>query len=101
MPDVLIAEDIRGNAVDALSSRFEVTFQPDLWRDPGALATQLAEFRALIVRNQTKVDAALLRSAKRLVVIGRAGVGLDNVDVAAATRAGAIVTRSEERRVGK
>ena len=97
MPDVLIAEDIRGNAVDALSSRFEVTFQPDLWRDPGALATQLAEFRALIVRNQTKVDAALLRSAKRLVVIGRAGVGLDNVDVAAATRAGAIVTYTPDQ----
>src|ERR1017187_4024364 len=97
MPDVLIAEDIRGNAVDALSSRFEVTFQPELWRDPGGLAAQLAEFRALIVRNQTTVDAALLRFAKRLIVIGRAGVGLDNIDIAAATQAGAIVTYTPDQ----
>jgi len=97
MPDVLIAEDIRGNAVDALSPRFEVVFQPDLWRDPKALATQLVGFRALIIRNQTKVDAALLRPAKRLAVIGRAGVGLDNVDLAATTRAGVIVTSTPEQ----
>jgi D-3-phosphoglycerate dehydrogenase len=97
MPDVLIAEDIRGNAVDALSSRFDVVFRPDLWSDPEALDGQLAEFRALIVRNQTKVDAALLRSAKRLVVVGRAGVGLDNIDVAAAAQAGVIVTSTPDQ----
>jgi D-3-phosphoglycerate dehydrogenase len=97
MPDVLIAEDIRGNGVDALSARFDVSFQPDLWRDPVRLATQLGEARALIVRNQTTVDAALLRSAKKLLVIGRAGVGLDNVDVAAATRAGTVVTYTPDQ----
>ncbi|MHB1701606.1 MAG: hydroxyacid dehydrogenase [Acidobacteriaceae bacterium] len=97
MPDVLITEDIRGSAVDALASRFEVVFQPDLWRDPAALAAQLAKFRALIIRNQTKVDAALLRSAKRLEVIGRAGVGLDNVDLDAAAQAGLIVTSTPEQ----
>jgi D-3-phosphoglycerate dehydrogenase / 2-oxoglutarate reductase len=97
MPDVLIAEDIRGNAVDALSLRFDVAFRPDLWSDPEALNSQVAEFRALIIRNQTKVDAALLRSAKRLVVIGRAGVGLDNVDMAAAAEAGVIVTSTPDQ----
>ena len=61
MPDVLITEDIRGKAVDSLSSRFEVVFQPDLWRKPQELAEQLTEFRALISRNQTKVDANLLQ----------------------------------------
>jgi len=97
MPDVLIAEDIRGSAVDALSSRFDVVFQPELWSDPKALNSQLADFRALIIRNQTKVDAELLRSGKKLAVIGRAGVGLDNVDVAAATQAGVIVTSTPDQ----
>lgn len=97
MPDVLITEDIRGTAVDALSSRFDVVSQSDLWRDPEALALRLAEFRALIIRNQTKVDASLLRSAKKLAVIGRAGVGLDNVDVAAAVQAGVIVTSTPDQ----
>ena len=41
MPDVLISEDIRGSAVDALSSRFEVVSQSDLWRDPEALEIRL------------------------------------------------------------
>jgi D-3-phosphoglycerate dehydrogenase len=97
MPDVLICEDIRGSAVDALSSRFEVVSDSDLWRDPEALAICLADFRALIIRNQTKVDAELLRSAKKLAVIGRAGVGLDNVDVAAAMQAGVIVTSTPDQ----
>lgn len=97
MPDVLIAEDIRGHAVDALASRFDVVSQPDLWRQPEELATQIADFRALIVRNQTQVNAQLLQAAKRLIVVGRAGVGLDNVDVAAATQAGVIVTSTPEQ----
>ena len=97
MPDVLICEDIRGSAVDALCSRFDVVSQSDLWRDPEALAIRLTEFRALIIRNQTKVDAALLRSAKKLAVIGRAGVGLDNIDVAAALEAGVIVTSTPDQ----
>jgi D-3-phosphoglycerate dehydrogenase len=88
MPDILISENIRGAAVDALSSRFEVEILPDLWKDPAELLKRVADVRALIVRNQTQVNAEVFAVAKKLVVVGRAGVGLDNVDVVAATKAG-------------
>ena len=83
MPDVLISENIAGNAVDALATRFEVIAKPELWRDPQALAEQITCVRALIIRNQTQITAELLRSAHKLLVVGRAGAGLDNVDVSA------------------
>jgi len=88
MPDILISENIRGAAVDALASRFEVETLPDLWKDPAELLKRVADVRALIVRNQTQVNAEMFAAAKKLVVVGRAGVGLDNVDVDAATKAG-------------
>ena len=88
MPDILISENIRGAAVDALSSRFEVEILPDLWKDPAELLKRVVDVRALIVRNQTQVNAEVFAAAKKLVVVGRAGVGLDNVDVVAATKAG-------------
>jgi len=88
MPDILISENIRGAAVYALSSRFEVEILPDLWKDPAELLKRVVDVRALIVRNQTQVNAEVFAAAKKLVVVGRAGVGLDNVDVVAATKAG-------------
>jgi D-3-phosphoglycerate dehydrogenase len=97
MPDILISENIRGSAVDSLAKRFEVVTSPDLWRDPKALASHLAETRALIIRNQTKITSDLLRSAKKLSVIGRAGVGLDNVDLNACLEAGVTVTSTPEQ----
>lgn len=97
MSDILISENIRGAAVDALSARFDVTFLPELWKDPEELLKRTGNFRALIVRNQTQVTAALLESAKNLIVVGRAGVGLDNVDVAAATQAGILITSTPEQ----
>ena len=97
MRDILISENIRGAAVDALSTRFDVSCLPDLWKDPNALATQIAEFRALIVRNQTRVTSALLAAAPNLKVIGRAGVGLDNVDVDYATKAGILITYTPDQ----
>jgi D-3-phosphoglycerate dehydrogenase len=97
MPDILIAENLRGAACDALRARFDVTFMPDLWKDPAKLLGCIPEFRALLVRNQTNVNAELIAAAKKLVVIGRAGVGLDNVDVAAATKAGVLVTSTPDQ----
>jgi D-3-phosphoglycerate dehydrogenase len=97
MCNILISENISGAAVDALSSQFEVTSLPELWRDPAELSRRIGDFRALIVRNQTQVTASLLRNAKRLIVVGRAGVGLDNVDVAAATEAGILVTSTPDQ----
>lgn len=97
MPDILISEDIRGSAVDSLTKRFDVVKMPDLWRDPAALAREIANVRGLIIRNQTQITADLLGQAKDLIVLGRAGVGLDNVDVKACEKAGVIVTSTPEQ----
>jgi D-3-phosphoglycerate dehydrogenase len=97
MPDILISENIDGLAIDALKSKFQVKRLPDVWKDPGALASQIKDFRALIVRNQTRVTRELLAAASHLVVIGRAGVGLDNIDVDAASKAGVIITHAPEQ----
>lgn len=91
MPEIVISENIQGAAVDALRDHFNVLVQPDLWKDPAQLAEKVKDCRALIVRNQTQVNAALLAAAPELLVIGRAGVGLDNVDVKAAEQAGVVI----------
>lgn len=92
MRDILISENIQGAAVEALRTRFDVEYLPDLWKDPVTLKAKIVEFRALMVRNQTPVTAELIEAAPDLMVIGRAGVGLDNVDIAAAREAGIVVT---------
>jgi D-3-phosphoglycerate dehydrogenase / 2-oxoglutarate reductase len=97
MPDILISENIRGLAVDHLASRFDTTFLPELWKDPTELSKHIGNFRALIIRNQTQVTKELLAVARNLVVVGRAGAGLDNVDVAAATQAGILVTSTPDQ----
>jgi D-3-phosphoglycerate dehydrogenase / 2-oxoglutarate reductase len=97
MSDVLITESLRGKAVDALASRFKVALLPDLWKDPVELLRVIGDYRAIIIRNQTRIDEAILKAAKKLVVIGRAGVGLNNVDVAAATRAKILVTSTPDQ----
>jgi len=95
--DVLITENIRGEATQRIAQRFDVTFLPDLWKDSAELLRRIPEFRALIVRNQTRVDRALLDAAAKLVVVGRAGVGLDNVDVKAATDLNILVTSTPDQ----
>ncbi len=92
MPDILVSENVQGAAVDALRSRFKVLIQPDLWKDPALLAEKVKGCRALIVRNQTPVTAAFIDAAPDLLVIGRAGVGLDNVDYKHAEQAGIVVS---------
>ena len=97
MPDILIAETLGGAAVDALSSRFEVVSMPDLWKRPLELLECVGDFRGLIVRNQSQITREVLQAAKKMVVIGRAGVGLDNIDVAAATEAGILITSTPDQ----
>lgn len=90
--DILISENITGASVDALKSKFKVAFEPNLWKDQKALTEAIASARTIIVRNNTNVDAALLRAAKNLIAVGRAGVGLDNIDMRAAAELGIVVT---------
>ena len=81
MPRVVISEFMDAPAVASLSSRFDVRYRPDLVDQPQALALELAEADGWIVRNRTQVRGALLAAAVRVRVIGRLGVGLDNIDV--------------------
>jgi D-3-phosphoglycerate dehydrogenase / 2-oxoglutarate reductase len=90
-PKVLIADSISQRGVDELSrdGAIDVSVQTDL--KPAALIELISDFDALIVRSQTKVNAEVINAGKRLRVIGRAGVGVDNVDVETATRRGIVV----------
>lgn len=74
------------------TSGLPVALDSTLWNNPTRLQALLAEAEALIVRNQTRVTAQLLDAAPRLRVIGRLGVGLDNIDLAAARKRNVIVT---------
>lgn len=89
--DVLVVEDVWGPAFDRLAEAVTVSYQPDLWADRGRLLAEAGGARSLVVRNRTEVDAALLDAAPDLQVVARAGVGLDNVDVAGATARDVVV----------
>ena len=90
-PKVLIADSISPRGVDELSrdGALEVSFQTGLTESE--LVKIIPEFSALVVRSQTKVTAQILNAGAQLRVVGRAGVGVDNVDVETATRRGIIV----------
>lgn len=91
MADLVIAETMEQAVVDQLASRFRLTYDPGLVDDRARLLATLADARGLIVRNRTQVDEALLAAAPGLTVVGRLGVGLDNIDTAACARRGVAV----------
>lgn len=86
MADVVISEFMDQTAVDALARDFEVLYDPSLVDNPERLGVALGDAAALIVRNRTRVDESLLHRAPRLRVVGRLGVGLDNIDLDACKR---------------
>jgi D-3-phosphoglycerate dehydrogenase / 2-oxoglutarate reductase len=92
MTSVLVTEEIAQAGVDLLRGHFEVDVE--LNPRPDQLAERIGAYDALIVRSATSVSAGLLEHAANLKVIGRAGTGVDNVDVAAATRRGIIVANA-------
>jgi (S)-sulfolactate dehydrogenase len=83
MTDIVITEFMDEAAVDALKARYTVHHDPELFGKPDELAKLVADIPALIVRNQTQVRGPILDAAKKLKVVGRLGVGLDNIDMAA------------------
>jgi D-3-phosphoglycerate dehydrogenase len=97
MSDILITENITGEEMDALRRRFDSHFDPDLWKRPETLLEMIPNFRALIARNQTRITRELIEAGTRLEVIGRAGVGMDNVDLEAASQAGIVVAYTPEQ----
>lgn len=88
---VVITELIWPEGLEVLSQQSEVGYDPDLWKKPEELKKMLTDADAIIVRNQTKVSAGLLEAAPQIKVVGRLGVGLDNIDVAACKQAGIAV----------
>src|SRR5262249_8727294 len=91
-PNVLISHALPPPAVQIFKDRgVEVDFQPKLGADKEKLADVIGNFDGLAVRSATKVTPKVLQRAKRLKVIGRAGIGVDNVDIPAATAKGIIV----------
>jgi D-3-phosphoglycerate dehydrogenase len=97
MPDVLITEELEGPALEALRERFDVDMAPGIWRDPAELRRRSAECRVMLVRNQTRVTRELIEASGRLELVARAGAGLDNIDVAAATDSGVLVCYAPEQ----
>jgi D-3-phosphoglycerate dehydrogenase len=90
-PKVLIADRISNRGIEELmrDGSLDVTVQTGLTE--ADLSERMPHFDALIVRSETKVTAPVIKAAKRLRVIGRAGVGVDNIDLETATRHGVIV----------
>jgi D-3-phosphoglycerate dehydrogenase len=91
-PVVLIAEELSPATVDALGPDFEIRYCTGADRE--SLLAALPGADAVLVRSATRVDAEAIAAGTRLKVIGRAGVGLDNVDVPAASRAGVMVVNA-------
>jgi D-3-phosphoglycerate dehydrogenase len=89
---ILVAEPIAAEGIAILRTDHEVDERPGL--SPEDLRTILPDYDALVVRSQIQVDAAMIAAGTRLQVIGRAGVGVDNVDLNAATRAGITVVNA-------
>jgi D-3-phosphoglycerate dehydrogenase len=91
-PRVLISDALSPAAVQIFKDRgVEVDFQPNLGKDKDKLAEVVGHFDGLAIRSATKVSPKILEKAKHLKVIGRAGIGVDNVDIPAATARGVIV----------
>lgn len=88
---ILITEFMDDPAVESLRARFDVTYDPTLVDNNDAMRALLPGALALIVRNRTQVRGALLAAGSQLEVVGRLGVGLDNIDVDACERRGIAV----------
>jgi len=89
---VLVTDPIAQDGIDALAAQAEVDVR--LGISPEELKGIIGEYDALVVRSETKVTASIIEAAKKLEVIGRAGAGVDNIDVEAATQRGIIVVNA-------
>jgi D-3-phosphoglycerate dehydrogenase / 2-oxoglutarate reductase len=94
MPKVLVSDPIDQVGIDILSQVAQVDVKTSL--TPEELVQVIPEYDALMIRSGTRVTQAVIDAGKQLKIIGRAGVGVDNVDVPAATRRGILVVNSPE-----
>src|SRR3972149_4641203 len=89
---VLVADSVGEEGIAIMRGCAEVDIKTSL--KPDELIAIIGDYDALVVRSQTKVTAKVIEAGKKLQVIGRAGVGVDNIDVEAATRMGIIVVNA-------
>src|SRR5687767_15624513 len=94
---VLVTEPLADRGLSVLREEFDVDVRTDL--AGGGLAEAIGPYDALVVRSQTQVDAAVIDAAANLKVVARAGIGLDNVDVDAATRRGVMVVNAPQSNI--
>jgi D-3-phosphoglycerate dehydrogenase / 2-oxoglutarate reductase len=91
-PRVLVSDKLSETAVQIFRDRgVDVDYLPDLGKDKDALLAKIGEYDGLAIRSATKVTPKILEAAKKLKVIGRAGIGVDNVDIPAASQRGIVV----------
>lgn len=91
-PRVLVSDELSETAVQIFRDRgVEVDYMPKLGKDKEKLAEIIGQYDGLAIRSATKVTEKLLEKADRLKVVGRAGIGVDNVDIPAASKKGVIV----------
>jgi len=89
---VLVAEPISNEGIDTLRSYAQVDVRTGL--KPEEIISIIGDYEALVVRSQTQVSAEVIEAGKKLQVIARAGIGVDNIDVAEATRRGIVVVNA-------
>ncbi|HZB76655.1 MAG TPA: hydroxyacid dehydrogenase, partial [Solirubrobacteraceae bacterium] len=94
---VLVSEKIADSGIELLRERFEVDVDLDLSGEE--LAERIGDYHGLLIRSATQVTAGVIERAGRLRVIGRAGIGVDNVDVPAATKRGIIVANAPQSNI--
>ncbi|ABC92210.1 D-3-phosphoglycerate dehydrogenase protein [Rhizobium etli CFN 42] len=91
-PRVLVSDELSETAVQIFRDRgVEVDFEPQLGKDKDRLLEVIGRYDGLAIRSATKVTEKIIEGAKNLKVVGRAGIGVDNVDIPAASRRGIIV----------
>lgn len=94
---ILAAEKIADSGIEELRKEFEVDVRTGL--SPEELKEVIGQYDAIIIRSATQLDAETIERAQNLKIIGRAGIGLDNVDVEAATRKGIIVANAPQSNI--
>src|SRR5262249_56394234 len=97
MTKVLVAEKIGDSGIELLREHFDVDTAFD--DDSFDLEARIGDYDGILIRSATKMDANLIAAGKKLRVIGRAGVGVDNVDVPAATKRGIVVANAPQSNV--
>ena len=96
---VLVSDNLDPGGIELMAGQDGIAVDVQTGLSPEALLKVIADYDALVIRSATRVDQALLEAAQRLKVVGRAGIGLDNVDIPEATRRGVVVMNTPDGNV--